>query len=83
MRVVVKLFASLSGYLPAGSKRNQAAMSFAVEITPAMIIEQLGLPLKLVHLVLVNGVYIPHPKRSTCQLKEGDELAIFPPVAGG
>ncbi len=83
MRIVVKLFASLSSYLPADAYRNQAVMEFVPEITPAMIMEQLGVPTELVHLVLINGIYVPASKHSTRQIKENDELAIFPPVAGG
>jgi molybdopterin converting factor small subunit len=41
------------------------------------------MPPKLVHLVLVNGTYIEPEKRLTHSLKEGDVLAIWPPVAGG
>ena len=41
------------------------------------------MPPKLVHLVLVNGVYVPPEERATRTLVEGDVLAIWPPVAGG
>ena len=41
------------------------------------------LPPKLVHLVLVNGRYIEPEQRLTQTLKEGDVLAIWPPIAGG
>ena len=49
----------------------------------AQIIEPLGMPPKLVHLVLVNGVYIPPEQRATRTFAEGDVLAIWPPIAGG
>ena len=38
---------------------------------------------KLVHLVLVNGVYVPPEQRAERVLKDGDVLAIWPPIAGG
>jgi sulfur carrier protein ThiS len=41
------------------------------------------LPPKLVHLVLVNGVYIPPNQRAERPLQAGDVLAIWPPIAGG
>jgi sulfur-carrier protein len=47
------------------------------------IIEPFGLPPKLVHLVLVNGAYVPPNERLTRTLKDGDALAIWPPIAGG
>ena len=34
-------------------------------------------------LVLVNGVFIPPSERDVYKLKEGDSLAVWPPVAGG
>jgi molybdopterin converting factor small subunit len=40
-------------------------------------------PRKLSHLVLVNGVYAHPDERDTAILKDGDTLAIWPPVAGG
>jgi sulfur carrier protein ThiS len=40
-------------------------------------------PPKLCHLVLVNGVYVPPAERATRVLHDDDELAIWPPIAGG
>jgi sulfur carrier protein ThiS len=41
------------------------------------------LPPKLVHLVLVNGTYIPPEARAGTVLRENDALAVWPPIAGG
>jgi sulfur carrier protein ThiS len=46
-------------------------------------IEPFGMPPKLVHLVLVHGVYIAPEQRAERVLQDGDVLAIWPPVAGG
>jgi len=83
MKITVKLFALLSPYLPAGTKGHEAAMEVAEGTTPAALIERLGLPPKMTHLVLVNGVYVPPSARASRTLAEGDVLAIWPPVAGG
>jgi sulfur-carrier protein len=84
MQITLKLFATLTDYLPANARRsNQVSLDVPADATIAGIIEPFGLPEKLVHLVLVNGKYIaPEIRGSTC-LVEGDVLAIWPPIAGG
>ena len=84
MKITFKLFATLTDYLPPDARRaNQLELEVAPTDSIATIIEPFGLPPKLVHLVLVNGHYIaPELRGSTC-LKEGDALAIWPPIAGG
>ena len=47
------------------------------------VIEPYNLPMKLVHLVLVNGHFIAPEHRGMHALVEGDVLAIWPPIAGG
>ena len=84
MNITLKLFASLTDYLPAESKyTNIVALDVATGTTIGNVIEQYNLPPKWVHLVLVNGVYIYSEARSAHTLVEGDVLAIWPPIAGG
>ena len=84
MKITFKLYASLTEYLPAEARRdNRVALDVPPEASIQQIIEPYGLPVKLVHLVLVNGVYVPPAERMTRTLVEGDVLAIWPPIAGG
>jgi len=84
MKVVFKLYASLTQYLPAEARQdNRVALDLAEGSTIGQVIEPFGLPQKLVHLVLVNGVYVPPDQRLSHVLTEGDVLAIWPPIAGG
>ena len=84
MRITFKLYASLTQYLPADARRsNQILLDIAEGDPIAKIIEPFGLPEKLVHLVLVNGVYVPPEQRLSFVPKEGDVLAIWPPIGGG
>lgn len=84
MRITFKLYAGLTDYLPADRRTsNHMGLEVEPEATIADIIAPYGLPMKLVHLVLINGVYIAPEDRSTRTLQEGDVLAIWPPVAGG
>jgi sulfur-carrier protein len=84
MNITLKLFASLTDYLPPDARRSNIVQ---IEADPTasilQIVEPYGLPPKLVHLVLVNGHYINPEDRATRTLVEGDVLAIWPPIAGG
>ncbi len=84
MKITLKLFASLTDYLPADARRsNIVELDVNEGASILQIIEPFGLPMKLVHLVLVNGHYINPEDRATRTLAEGDVLAIWPPIAGG
>ena len=83
MELTLKLFATLGQYLPPGAERNRATIEIAEGTTVSQLVEELGLPLELTHLVLVNGVYISPEDRDGRVFQPGDEFAVFPPIAGG
>jgi sulfur carrier protein ThiS len=51
--------------------------------TIATVIAPLRIPARLVHLVLVNGLYVPPAERGARRFRDGDVVAIWPPIAGG
>ena len=84
MKITFKLFATLTDYLPAHARTsNVVQLDVPADASVSQIIEPFGLPPKLVHLVLVNGVFVAPAQRLTRTLREGDTLAIWPPIAGG
>jgi len=83
MNVTLKLYASLADYLPADARLNHVQLELADDSTIATVIERYRLPPKLTHLVLVNGAYVPPSERAGTRLRDGDHLAIWPPIAGG
>ena len=83
MKVVVKLYAMLEKYLPPGAADNQMATEIAPADPVGRVLASFGLPPEMCHLALVNGVFVPPSERMTRTLKEGDHLAVWPPVAGG
>jgi len=84
MNVKLKLFATLSDYLPSETRKgNEVALDVPADATVAQLIEQFHLPTKLVHLVLINGHFVPPDARIGHALSDGDVLAIWPPIAGG
>ncbi len=84
MRITLKLFATLTDYLPAASRyTNIVELEVAQGATIVQVIDPYRLPSALVHLVLVNGRYIAPEQRASETLIDGDVLAIWPPIAGG
>lgn len=83
MKITFKLFASLTDYLPAERRGNVVDIEVADNATVQQIIDRYQLPTKMVHLVVINGVYVEPADRLTRTLNAGDALAIWPPIAGG
>lgn len=88
MRITLKLYAMLSDHLPSevdGRRRRGNEMSLDVPdgSSAQAVIDRFQLPPKLVHLVLINGVYVSPQARPAHVLAADDELAIWPPIAGG
>lgn len=80
--VTFKLYASLMDYLPPGAQGHEVQLQVPDGTTPVQILEQHGVPLAEVQLVLVNGVFVP-PSQRDRPLNAGDVLAVWPAVAGG
>ncbi|MDA8106560.1 MAG: MoaD/ThiS family protein [Nitrospiraceae bacterium] len=74
MKVKIKLFATLRKFGP-----DEQEVELPDNATVEDAVKLLNLPDKIPLLKIVNGEHRP-PKHS---LKEGDELALFPPIAGG
>ncbi len=88
MRITFKLFAMLADYLPPeheGNARvgNELPLDVPEGTTLDAVLEKFPLPRALVHLVLVNGEFILPAERARHPLREGDVVAIWPPIAGG
>ncbi len=84
MQITFKLYATLGDLLPANAVRNVAKIDVDENASLNSIIDQYKVPRELAHLVLINGVFVCDTDRDQPgALKEGDVLAIWPPVAGG
>ena len=73
MKVKIKLFASLRKFGP-----DEQMIELPDNATIDDAIKSLNIP-KIALLKIINGEHRP----ATHQLKNGDELALFPPIAGG
>mgnify|MGYP003571068405 FL=1 len=83
MKLTVKLYATLSHYLPGDATEHAVTVDVEPDATPFSVIDRFKVPRESAHLVLVNGVYVAPSDRESPVLKEGDTLAVWPPVAGG
>jgi molybdopterin synthase sulfur carrier subunit len=83
MKIKFKLYATLSDYLPDDAIDNAVDIDVPEDASPNSIIDRFRVPRELSHLVLVNGVFAYRSERDAAILKEGDTLAIWPPIAGG
>ena len=79
MKVEVRLFANLAKLLPPGSQKKRANVTVRKGTTVEELLDRLNVPLKITNIIMVNGV---HKNRET-ELKEGDVVSVFPPIAGG
>jgi len=74
MKIIIKLFATLRDCGPDIQEKSVSEGS-----SVASVIDSLSLPEDIPLLTIVNGVHTDPQEK----LKEGDVLAIFPPVGGG
>ena len=74
MKVKVKLFASLRTFGP-----DEQVIELAEQTTIDEVIRSFKFPGTIRLLRIVNGEHRP----ADHILKDGDELALFPPIAGG
>ena len=79
MRVEVRLFATLTAFLPPHSQDGGAEFEIPEGSTVADVTHRLGIPSDLARVVLVNGV----DAGSEATLAPRDVITIFPPLAGG
>lgn len=79
MIVKARLFATLRDYVP----QAKIGATLEVELPDGARIKDLAnhfkLPLDLVKLAYVNGIY----QELDFQLHENDEIGLFPPIGGG
>jgi len=83
LNITFKLYAGLAKYLPEGSHHNAIDVELDDQSSISEVISCFDVPPDEAHLVLVNGVFYGECDRDSHLLKDGDTLAIWPPVAGG
>jgi uncharacterized protein len=74
LKVTVRVYEELNSYLPPNRQKRDFVLTLLPNARLKELIEDLGIPLSLVDLILVNGqsVDIEHP------LNDGDRVSIYP-----
>ncbi len=83
MKITLKLFATLRDYLPPDSGGSRVIIELPEGATIPDALAALDVPLRLAHIVMINGRHVLRPDIATRQLLEGQELAVFPAIGGG
>ena len=79
MRVEVRLFATLTQFLPSDGRDGAAVLEIPDGSTVTEVARRLGIPPDLARVVLVNG----RDAGAEAPLTARDVVTIFPPLAGG
>jgi molybdopterin synthase sulfur carrier subunit len=79
VKIEVRLFATLTAFLPPHSREGAALLDVSPGSTVRDVVRGLGIPADLERVCLVNGDDAG-PERV---LQPGDVLTVFPPLAGG
>jgi molybdopterin converting factor small subunit len=79
MRIRVKLFTTLTSYLPKEARDFEFSMEVPAGSRAGQVSARIGIPQELVMIALVNG----RTSELDRPLVEGDVLAFFRPIAGG
>jgi sulfur carrier protein ThiS len=79
VEIEIRLWGSISYYLPEGRGKFFLKKSVEPGTTVQKLVEELNLPKQLYFLITVNGRTI----ESEYTLEEGDEVALFQPTSGG
>lgn len=91
MQIQVQLFSTLRDCLPPDAERGQATITLPDGATVTELVIHLGIDRRLGYRaeevvsragwqVMIDGKYEPDMER---RLEDGDQVRIFPPVAGG
>ena len=82
MKITLKLFSSLSEYLPPETADNTVTVSVADSMTAHELIDQYHLPRTEARVVMVNGEFLPAEARDVA-LQDGDVMSVWPSLQGG
>lgn len=79
MDLEIRLYATLRTFAPSSATAGVFFIKVPEEITVGELLTHVGIPAKLVHMKMVNGVGVSDDR----VLKTQDRVGLFPPIGGG
>jgi sulfur-carrier protein len=79
MRILLCLYASLASHLPDAAEGNSCTIDVQEGAAVRDILGQLKIGLDVPKIIFLNGIHASLDD----VVKNGDRLAVFPPIAGG
>ena len=79
MKIILNLYASFRSRMPEEALRNSGEIDVDEGATVGQILAKVNIAAEDAKIIFRNGIHA-HLEDT---LKEGDKLAIFPPIAGG
>lgn len=79
MLLEVRLYSGLEKFVENATYGQPLLVELPDKATVQLLLDKLKIPKEQVHSVLANGIH----HNLTDQLKDGDRVALFPPVGGG
>lgn len=79
IKIEVTLFATLRRYHPEKQGKKSFTFTVSAGTTVAQLLDHLGIPAEEVKMTFVNNLR----KTKEYVLQDGDNVGIFPPIAGG
>ncbi len=79
MKVQLQLYATLARHLPENREGNSCTVEVSEGTSLGDLLSELQIPPHAPKIILRNGV---HADLKTV-LRDGDRVAVFPPIAGG
>jgi molybdopterin converting factor small subunit len=84
VNIEVRMFINFKAYLPPDARDGRAIIAIQDGATLLDLYRQLGVPLEEPKIVVLNGISQGTSSGiNTYIIKEGDIIAIFPPLGGG
>ena len=84
MRISLKLFMKFKEYTPECGQNGKATIEIPDGSTFRDLLGILNMPEETDKIIVINGIsHKQGSKVSSIELKDGDIVAIFPPIAGG